>query len=89
MWELLVCFFIIPFKQLLTTIGEQFDVGSEICGVSVSVKKNTCTFMVWNKTATFEQAINKIEYVKLDSCCNVKNEIENDMACSCSIAFPL
>ena len=35
--------------------------GSEICGVSVSVKRNVCTFMVWNKTATFEQAINKIE----------------------------
>ena len=45
--------------------------------------------MVWNKTATFEQAINKIDYFKLDSCCNVKNEIENDMACSCSITFPL
>mgnify|MGYP003087152912 CR=1 FL=1 len=51
MWELL----------LLTTIGEQFDVGNEICGVSVNMKRNNCIFMVWNKTATFEQAINKIE----------------------------
>ncbi|KAK8830145.1 hypothetical protein WA556_000786 [Blastocystis sp. ATCC 50177/Nand II] len=51
MWEVL----------LLTTIGEQFDVGSEICGVSVSIKRNACTFMVWNKTATYEMAINKIE----------------------------
>ncbi|KNB42679.1 eukaryotic translation initiation factor 4e type [Blastocystis sp. subtype 4] len=51
MWELL----------LLTTIGEQFDVGSEICGVSVSVKRWNCVFSVWNHTATFEQAINKIE----------------------------
>ena len=47
--------------QLLTTIGEQFDVGNEICGVSVSVKRNACTFMVWNKTASYEKAINKIE----------------------------
>ena len=61
MWELLVIIISIFDNQLLTTVGEQFDVGSEICGVSVSVKRNNCTFMVWNKTATFEQAINKIE----------------------------
>ena len=35
--------------------------GNEICGVSVSVKRSSCIFNVWNQTATFEQAINKIE----------------------------
>lgn len=47
---------------MLATIGEQFDVGSEICGVSVSEKKNSFTFMVWNKTATYDDAIRKIGY---------------------------
>ena len=52
---------------MLTTIGEQFDVGSEICGVSVSIKRNECKFMVWNKTATFDLAINKIEFTVPES----------------------
>ena len=69
--------------QLLTTVGEQFDVGSEICGVSVSVKRNNCTFMVWNKTATFEQAINKIEFILL-LILIFQNEVENDLERSIS-----
>ena len=52
--------FIALFHQLLATIGEQFDVGSEICGVSVSEKRGSVTFMVWNKTAGYEEAIKKI-----------------------------
>lgn len=60
LWEVLVLFCMNIEVQLLTTIGEQFDVGNEICGVSVTIKRN-CTFMVWNKTATFEKAIHKIE----------------------------
>ncbi|KAK8807722.1 eukaryotic translation initiation factor 4E [Blastocystis sp. subtype 4] len=50
---------------LLTTIGEQFNVGKEICGVSVTVKpkKNQSVLCVWNKTATFGRVITQIETV--------------------------
>ena len=88
MWELLVG----PERrgdgQLLTTIGEQFDVGNEICGVSVNMKRNNCIFMVWNKTATFEQAINKIEQespLKVST----QNEAEDTLEGSVYPAVPL
>ena len=88
MWELLVG----PERrgdgQLLTTIGEQFDVGNEICGVSVNMKRNNCIFMVWNKTATFEQAINKIEQ-ESPLQVSTQNEAEDNLEGSVYPAVPL
>lgn len=45
---------------LLAIIGEQFDVGSEICGAVVSVRNSEDIISVWNKTADNKEATNKI-----------------------------
>ncbi len=45
---------------LLAMIGEQFDVGSEICGAVLSVRMNEDLISVWNKTADNQEAVNKI-----------------------------
>lgn len=47
---------------LLAMIGEQFDVGSEICGAVLSVRMNEDLISVWNKTADNQEAVNKIRY---------------------------
>ena len=71
LWETLVCFCLdsdqvveLTYLQLLTTIGEQFNVGREICGISVTYKSNRdqAVLCVWNKTATFTRVISQIEY---------------------------
>jgi hypothetical protein len=41
-------------------IGEQFDVGNEICGAVVSTRGNEDIISVWNKTNDNQEAINKI-----------------------------
>jgi translation initiation factor 4E len=41
-------------------IGEQFDVGHEICGAVVSVRNNEDIISVWNKNAENLEATNKI-----------------------------
>lgn len=46
---------------MLATICEWFDVGHEICGVSLSLKGKEDTISVWNKTATNEIAIQRIK----------------------------
>lgn len=45
---------------VLAIIGEQFDVGSEICGAVLSVRNNEDIISVWNKTADNLEAVNKI-----------------------------
>lgn len=45
---------------LLAIVGEQFDVGSEICGAVLSVRINEDIISVWNKTAENVVAIEKI-----------------------------
>lgn len=45
---------------ILAIIGEQFDVGSEICGAVLSVRNNEDIVSVWNKTADNLEAVNKI-----------------------------
>eukprot|EP01039_Chlorochromonas_danica_P001172 gene1171-1279_t len=45
---------------LLAIIGEQFDVGYEICGAVVSVRSNEDIISVWNKTADNKEAVEKI-----------------------------
>jgi translation initiation factor 4E len=41
-------------------IGEQFDVGHEICGAVCSVRNNEDIISVWNKNAENAEATNKI-----------------------------
>lgn len=48
---------------LLAIIGEQFDVGSEICGAVLSIRAGEDILSVWNKTADNAEALHKIRYV--------------------------
>jgi translation initiation factor 4E len=45
---------------ILAIIGEQFDVGSEVCGAVLSVRNNEDIISIWNKTADNLEAVNKI-----------------------------
>jgi translation initiation factor 4E len=45
---------------ILAIIGEQFDVGPEICGAVLSVRNNEDIISIWNKTADNLEAVNKI-----------------------------
>ena len=45
---------------VLSVIGEQFDVGHEICGAVMSVWHNEDIISVWNKTADNVEATSKI-----------------------------
>lgn len=45
---------------LLAIIGEQFDVGSEVCGAVLSVRNHEDIISVWNKTADNTEAVNRI-----------------------------
>ncbi len=45
---------------LLAIIGEQFDVGAEICGAVLSIRGNEDIISIWNKTAENTEAVNKI-----------------------------
>jgi translation initiation factor 4E len=47
---------------ILAVIGEQFDVGSEVCGAVLSVRNTEDIISIWNKTADNIEAINKIRY---------------------------
>lgn len=47
-------------ELVLAIIGEQFDVGNEICGAVVSTRANEDIISVWNKTNDNQEAINKI-----------------------------
>lgn len=47
-------------ELILAIIGEQFDVGGQICGAVVSVRHNEDIISVWNKNADLKDATNKI-----------------------------
>jgi translation initiation factor 4E len=47
---------------VLAIIGEQFDVGPEICGAVISVRNNEDIISIWNKTADNTEAVNKIRW---------------------------
>lgn len=51
----------------MATIGEQFNVGREICGISVTykAKKNCSVLCVWNKSSSASREIDQIELVLL------------------------
>ncbi len=48
---------------VLAVIGEQFDVGPEICGAVISVRHGEDIISVWNKTADNQEAVTKIRCV--------------------------
>ena len=48
--------------QLLALIGEQFDVGSEICGAALSVRAMEDSICIWNRRADNKDAVQKIRY---------------------------
>jgi translation initiation factor 4E len=47
---------------LIAIIGEQFDVGNEICGAVVSVRAAEDILSVWNRNSENTEAKNKIRY---------------------------
>ena len=47
---------------MLAILGNQFDVGDEICGAVVSVRHHEDILSVWNKTAKDTEANLKIKY---------------------------
>ena len=49
-------------EVVLAMIGEQFDVGHEICGAVVSVRTNEDIISVWNKSADNAEATAKIRF---------------------------
>jgi hypothetical protein len=49
-------------ELILAIIGEQFDVGHEICGAVVSVRHSEDIISVWNKSADNAEATAKIRY---------------------------
>lgn len=48
--------------QLLATIGDQFQVGDEICGVVCSIRYGEDILSVWNRNPDNSQANLKIKY---------------------------
>jgi translation initiation factor 4E len=54
-------------ELVLAIIGEQFDVGHEICGAVVSIRHNEDIISVWNKNADNTEAKNKIRLVFLEN----------------------
>ena len=47
-------------EVVLAIIGEQFDVGAEICGAVISIRTNEDIISIWNKTADNKEAVDKI-----------------------------
>jgi translation initiation factor 4E len=47
-------------ELLLAIIGEQFDVGNEICGAKLSIRFNEDILSLWNRTASNTEATEKI-----------------------------
>jgi translation initiation factor 4E len=47
-------------ELVLAVIGEQFDVGHEICGIVISMRHNEDRISIWNKTADNQEALAKI-----------------------------
>lgn len=46
--------------QVLAIIGEQFDVGNEICGAVISVRYNEDIISLWNRNADNSDALKSI-----------------------------
>ena len=46
--------------KVLAIIGEQFDVGNEICGAVISVRYNEDIISLWNRNADNNEACYRI-----------------------------
>jgi len=49
--------------QVLAIVGEQFDVGNEICGAVISIRYNEDIISLWNRNADNNEACYRIRYV--------------------------
>lgn len=47
-------------EVVLAIIGEQFDVGAEICGAVITIRNGEDIISVWNRTADNREAVDKI-----------------------------
>ena len=47
---------------MLAIVGEQFDVGNEICGAVISVRYNEDIISLWNRNADNNEACHRIRY---------------------------
>ena len=47
-------------ELVLAMIGEQFDVGTEVCGAVLSVRYHDDTLSVWHRTADNEAAVARL-----------------------------
>jgi translation initiation factor 4E len=47
---------------VLAIIGEQFDVGNEICGAVISIRYNEDIISLWNRNADNNEACYRIRY---------------------------
>eukprot|EP01119_Soliformovum_irregulare_P016896 TRINITY_DN4955_c1_g1_i1.p1 TRINITY_DN4955_c1_g1~~TRINITY_DN4955_c1_g1_i1.p1 ORF type:complete len:327 (-),score=72.77 TRINITY_DN4955_c1_g1_i1:42-1022(-) len=46
---------------ILATLGEQFDVGDDICGIVMSIRYQEDLISIWNKSANDEEINNRIQ----------------------------
>lgn len=46
-------------------IGDQFDVGPEICGAVLSVRNSEDILAVWNRSASNNKITHKIRYASM------------------------
>ncbi|RHZ26039.1 hypothetical protein DYB26_006609, partial [Aphanomyces astaci] len=49
---------------VLAIVGEQFDVGNEICGAVMSIRYNEDIISLWNRNADNSEACYRIRYVR-------------------------
>ena len=52
---------------MLAILGDQFDVGEEICGAVISIRQNEDILSLWNKTAEDGRVNLRIRYLYLTS----------------------
>lgn len=76
----------VKLAQLLAILGDQFDVGDEICGAVVSVRYNEDIISVWNKSADNTEANLKIKYVWVERMgAGLQNRTSNNIVCKNTI----
>jgi hypothetical protein len=49
-------------------VGEQFDVGNEVCGIVISIRFTEDIISVWNRNAESTEAKKRIAYVPPTRC---------------------
>jgi len=59
-------------ELVMAVIGEQFDVGDEVCGIVISIRFQEDIISIWNKNATNKEAKHRL-YEKLRVILNIPN----------------